>query len=66
LKSLALRSATDLDHGLVGTGHLLLGLVREGNGIAAHILKRTGINLEHVSDAVKTALERGGRPLSDT
>jgi ATP-dependent Clp protease ATP-binding subunit ClpC len=64
--SLALRAAADLDHGFVGTGHLLLGLVREGNGIAAHILQRLGINLEQVADAVKTALARGDRPLSET
>jgi ATP-dependent Clp protease ATP-binding subunit ClpA len=66
LLSLALRSASDLDHGLVGTGHLLLGLVREGNGIAAGILKRLGVNREQVDDRVKAALASGARPLADT
>jgi ATP-dependent Clp protease ATP-binding subunit ClpA len=64
--TLALRNASERDHGIVGTGHLLLGLVREGEGIAAAILKRLGVDLTLVAERVNTALTRGDRPLADT
>jgi ATP-dependent Clp protease ATP-binding subunit ClpC len=63
---LALREARNLDHGVVGTGHLLLGLTREGQGIAAGILQRMGVALPSVSARVMQALTAGGLPLSET
>jgi ATP-dependent Clp protease ATP-binding subunit ClpC len=41
---LAVEEATRLDHPFVGTGHLLLGLLREGNGIAVGILEARDLN----------------------
>jgi ATP-dependent Clp protease ATP-binding subunit ClpA len=41
----------------VGTEHLLLGLVREGEGIAAGVLESMGVNLENVRRAVFDVLE---------
>ena len=35
--------AAQLDHGYVGTEHLLLGLIREGTGVAAMILGHYGV-----------------------
>ena len=43
---LALTEARELNHGYVGTEHLLLGLLREGKGIAAEVLSDLGVTLE--------------------
>src|SRR6187551_3722070 len=45
---LAVDEARRLDHSYIGTEHLLLGLVREGEGIAAGVLESLGVNLEKV------------------
>jgi len=42
---LAGREASDLGHNYIGTEHLLLGLVREGDGVAAQVLARLGVDL---------------------
>jgi ATP-dependent Clp protease ATP-binding subunit ClpA len=42
---LAGREAEDLGHNYIGTEHLLLGLIREGDGVAAHVLARLGVDL---------------------
>jgi ATP-dependent Clp protease ATP-binding subunit ClpC len=45
---LAVEEARHLNHHYIGTEHLLLGLVREGEGIAAGVLESLGVNLEKV------------------
>jgi ATP-dependent Clp protease ATP-binding subunit ClpC len=45
---LAIDEARRLNHHYIGTEHLLLGLVREGEGIAAGVLESLGVNLEKV------------------
>ena len=45
---LAVDEARRLNHSYIGTEHLLLGLVREGEGIAAGVLESLGVNLERV------------------
>ncbi len=45
---LAVDEARRLHHQFLGTEHLLLGLVREGEGIAARVLRERGIDLERV------------------
>src|SRR3989442_6822514 len=45
---LAVDEARRLDHQYVGTEHLLLGLVREGEGIAAGVLESLGVSLDRV------------------
>src|SRR6202022_499516 len=45
---LAVEEASRLDPPFVGTGHLLLGLLREGNGIAIGILEARDLNLEEL------------------
>jgi len=45
---LAVDEARRLGHDYIGTEHLLLGLIREGNGIAARVLERLGASLDKV------------------
>lgn len=49
---LAVDEARRLNHHYIGTEHLLLGLVREGEGIAAGVLESLGVNLERVRTQV--------------
>ena len=58
---LSLEAAIELGHNYVGTEHLLLGLIRENDGVAAHVLLDLGLRLEEVRDAV---LELLGSPQS--
>src|SRR4030067_1017617 len=46
--TLAQEEAQRFNHNYIGTEHLLLGLVREGEGIAASVLESLGVNLERV------------------
>jgi ATP-dependent Clp protease ATP-binding subunit ClpC len=64
--ALAADEARKLDHGLVGTGHLLLGLVREGEGIAVGVLESLGVPLDRARASVLGAFERHDMPLSQT
>jgi ATP-dependent Clp protease ATP-binding subunit ClpC len=59
---LAQEEARMLDHGYIGTEHLLLGLIHEGEGVAAKALKALGINLDAVRDEVKGIIGRGQQP----
>jgi hypothetical protein len=54
---LAVDEARRLDHQYVGTEHLLLGLIREGNGIGAGVLKSFSINLHQVRRQVMRMIE---------
>ena len=49
---LALREALQLGHTYIGTEHILLGLVREGEGVAAQVLVALGADLNRVREAV--------------
>jgi ATP-dependent Clp protease ATP-binding subunit ClpC len=49
---LAMNSARDLQHGYVGTEHLLLGLLREKTGIAAQALNQAGLTESAARDEV--------------
>ena len=49
---LAQEEARLLNHNFIGTEHILLGLVREGDGVAAKALESLGISLERVRDKV--------------
>lgn len=55
---LAMVEARSLDHHYIGTEHLLLGLVHEGEGIAARVLENLGINLERVRREMLAELGR--------
>jgi hypothetical protein len=60
---LSLRESLQLGHDRVGTGHLLLGLIREGDGVAAQVLVRLGADLNQVRQQVIEAV-RDLRPQS--
>ncbi|TLM76300.1 MAG: ATP-dependent Clp protease ATP-binding subunit, partial [Actinobacteria bacterium] len=49
---LSLREALQLGHNYIGTEHILLGLIREGEGVAAQVLLNLGADLEKVRAAV--------------
>ena len=49
---LSLQEAQRLKHDSVGTGHLLLGLIREGRGVAAKVLVEAGCDLDDLRDHV--------------
>jgi hypothetical protein len=55
---LAIDEARRLGHNYIGTEHLLLGLVREGEGIAAGVLESLGVTLDPTRAAVLQAIER--------
>jgi ATP-dependent Clp protease ATP-binding subunit ClpC len=59
--SLAQEEARHFQHNAIGTEHLLLGLVREGESIAAQVLEELGVTLEKVRKAVEEAKGRGNR-----
>jgi Clp amino terminal domain, pathogenicity island component/UvrB/uvrC motif len=61
---LAQEEARKLDHGYIGTEHLLLGLIHEGEGVAAQALESLGISLKTVRDQVVARVGRGQRPPS--
>ena len=49
---LSLREAKQLDHNYIGTEHILLGLIREGEGVAAQVLVKLGADLPRVRQQV--------------
>jgi ATP-dependent Clp protease ATP-binding subunit ClpC len=62
---LAQEQARELCHNYVGTEHLLLGLIEEGEGVAAKALVGLGISLVKVQESVETIIGRGAeRPTS--
>jgi ATP-dependent Clp protease ATP-binding subunit ClpC len=61
---LAQEEARMLNHGYIGTEHLLLGLIHEGEGVAAKALQALGIDLDAVRQEVKEVIGRGEQPPS--
>ena len=56
---LAVEEGRQMGHNYVGTEHILLGLIREGEGVAAQVLKNLGADLEKVRKQVITLLGGG-------
>src|SRR5262249_26120646 len=61
---LAQEEARMLNHNYIGTEHILLGLIHEGDGVAAKALESLGISLEAVRQQVEEITGRGQQPLS--
>jgi ATP-dependent Clp protease ATP-binding subunit ClpA len=57
--ALAQEEAKRLDHSYLGTEHILLGLLREGDGVAAKALESLGISLDVVRQQVEEIIGRG-------
>ncbi len=53
---LSLREAVRLKHNRIGTGHILLGLLREGEGLAAKVLTDAGVDLTDLRDDVTSRI----------
>jgi ATP-dependent Clp protease ATP-binding subunit ClpC len=60
---LARHEADRLNHRAVGTGHLLVALLRERDGLAAHVLATFGVELPTMRALVEEFLGRGDRRL---
>jgi ATP-dependent Clp protease ATP-binding subunit ClpC len=58
----AIEEARNLNHNYVGTEHLLLGLLREHDGVAAQVLINLGLKLEDVREEVLNLLGAGHEP----
>ena len=59
--TLAQEEAQRFNHNYIGTEHVLLGLVREGEGVAAKVLSNLGVELNKVRAAVEFIIGRGER-----
>ncbi len=60
---LSLREALQINHSYIGTEHILLGLIREGEGVAAQVLVKLGADLNRVRSTVLQLLSgfQGGK-----
>ena len=58
----AQEEAQHLNHSYIGTEHILLGLIREEEGVAAKVLNSLGITLNKVRSAVEYIIGRGEKP----
>jgi ATP-dependent Clp protease ATP-binding subunit ClpC len=56
---LANEEAVRLRHGVIGTEHVLLGLLKEGHGVAIQVLESFGIKLDEARTKVEALLEKG-------
>src|SRR5437868_1372995 len=55
--SLAAKEAKNLNHTYVGTEHILLGLLREGDGVAARVLKNMDVDIEQTRQEILKELD---------
>jgi prophage maintenance system killer protein len=66
LENLALREAMQLDHLYIGTEHILLGLIKEGDGVAFQVLTRLGADHAQVREQVLGLLADHAQPRNET
>jgi excisionase family DNA binding protein len=62
--ALAQEEATRFNHNYIGTEHLLLGLIAEGEGVAARVLTSLGADLDQTRGRVMQVIGRGDRPVA--
>ena len=55
--ALAAKEAKSLNHAYIGTEHILLGLLREGDGVAARVLKDLNVNIEETRQEILKELD---------
>ena len=63
---LAQEEAQRLQHNYIGTEHLLLGLIREDEGVAAKVLLNLGVQLDVVRQSVEFTIGRGDHVILDS
>src|SRR5579872_751770 len=61
---LSREEAIRLGHDYIGTEHLLLGIIREGEGIAVKILRNLGADLYKIKKAIEDTVRSGGATLT--
>src|SRR5699024_3494213 len=61
--ALSQEEAVRLGHNNIGTEHILLGLVREGSGIAAKALQALGLEVEKIQEEVEQLIGVGKQPM---
>jgi ATP-dependent Clp protease ATP-binding subunit ClpC len=57
--AMAREEAIRLQHDYVGTEHILLGLIREGEGVAAAVLTNLSVDLEQIQERIEESVRRG-------
>src|SRR5215472_13922768 len=57
--AMAREEAVRLHHEYVGTEHILLGLVREGDGVAALVLENLGVELDDIHKKIEEKAKQG-------
>jgi ATP-dependent Clp protease ATP-binding subunit ClpC len=57
--AMAREEAIRLQHDYVGTEHILLGLIREGEGVAAAVLTNLSVDLEQIQERIEESIRRG-------
>jgi ATP-dependent Clp protease ATP-binding subunit ClpA len=63
--AIASKEASDLHHTYIGTEHLLLGLLCEGDGVAARVLANLGLDVERTRQAILSELNPNFEPSTD-
>ena len=63
--ALAQKHAKSLNHAYVGTEHILLGLLAEGDGVAGRVLKKFNLNLEHLRKEILIEINPNFSPGDD-
>ena len=61
--TLAQEEAQRLNHNYIGTEHLLLGLVREENGVAVRVLRDLGADPKKIREQIEHTVGRGQRTM---
>src|SRR3989475_9617486 len=56
---MAREEAARLHHEYVGTEHILLGLIREGEGVAAAVLTNLNVDLEEIQQKIEETVKKG-------
>ncbi|SVC17288.1 uncharacterized protein METZ01_LOCUS270142, partial [marine metagenome] len=57
--AMAREEAIRLQHDYVGTEHILLGLIREGEGVAAAVLMKLNVDLDQIHEQVEGSVKEG-------
>ena len=60
------QEASRWNHEYIGTEHLLLGLVKEGTGVGANVLKTLGVNLKDIENRIDATLEAVPGPIPNS
>ncbi|MDH3369631.1 MAG: NDP-hexose 4-ketoreductase, partial [Gemmatimonadota bacterium] len=59
---MAREEAARLHHEYVGTEHILLGLIREGEGVAAAVLTNLSVDLDEIQQKIEETVKKGKAP----